>query len=226
MTSRPAAARSTPARLAVLWLAGVDLRVTLLALPPVLVLIHRDLGLSETGVGALTSLPVLVMAVAAVPGSLLIARAGPRRATIAGLLVVAASAALRGAGPSVVTLFAMTLVMGAGIAVMQPAIPVLVARWCPDRIGFATALYANGLLAGETLGAALTLPLVLPAVRGNWPAALAAWSALPLATAALMLALRDRLPDAAVGHLPPTAGRTSGSVRAAPSVSPTSRPLA
>lgn len=199
MTSRPDTERTTLTRLAVLWLAGVDLRVTLLALPPVLVLVHRDLGLSEAGVGALTSLPVLVMAAVAVPGSLLIARAGARRAAIAGLLIVALSAALRGAGPSVVTLFAMTLVMGAGIAVMQPAIPALVARWSPDRIGFATALYANGLLVGETLSAALTLPLVLPAVRGNWPAALAAWSVLPLVTAVLMLALRGRLPDAAVG---------------------------
>src|SRR5690348_18076510 len=52
-----------------------NLRLTLLAVPPVLILIHRDLRLNETGVGVLTSLPVLVMAIAAVPGSLLIARA-------------------------------------------------------------------------------------------------------------------------------------------------------
>jgi CP family cyanate transporter-like MFS transporter len=191
--------RSTFTRLAVLWLAGVDLRATLLALPPVLIFIHRDLGLSETGVGALTSLPVLVLAAAAVPGSLLIARGGARRAAIAGLVVVALSSALRGVGPSIAMLFAMTFVMGVGIAVMQPAVPALVARWCPDRIGFATALYVNGLLVGETLSAGLTLPLVLPFMRGSWPAALAAWSAVPLVTAILMLVLRERLPDAAVG---------------------------
>ncbi|HET7266172.1 MAG TPA: MFS transporter [bacterium] len=199
MTSGTDTERSTPTRLAVLWLAGVDLRVTMLALPPLLILIHRDLGLSEAAVGALTTLPALMMAAAAVPGSLLIARAGARRAAIAGLVIVAVSAALRGVGPSVVTLFAMTLVMGAGIAVMQPAVPALVARWCPDRVGFATALYVNGLLVGETLSAALTLPLVLPVVRGNWPAALAVWSVLPLLTAGLVLGFGGRLPDAAVG---------------------------
>src|SRR5579859_6501978 len=121
--------RSTLTRLAVLWLAGVDLRATLLALPPVLIFIHRDLGLSETGVGALTSLPVLVLAAAAVPGSLLIARAGARRAAVLGLVVAAVASVLRGAGPSAAMLFAMTLIMGAGIAVMQPAVPALVARW-------------------------------------------------------------------------------------------------
>src|SRR5690348_3235801 len=176
-----------------------NLRLTLLAVPPVLILIHRDLRLNETGVGVLTSLPVLVMAIAAVPGSLLIARAGARRAAIAGILLVAVASALRGVGPSVAMLFAMTLAMGIGIAVTQPAVPSLVARWCPGRIGFATALYVNGLLVGETLSAALTLPLVLPLVRGSWPLALAAWAALPLATAVLMLALGDRLPDAAAG---------------------------
>jgi len=82
---------------------------------------------------------------------------------------------------------------------MQPAVPALVARWCPDSIGFATALYANGLLVGETLSAALTLPLVLPLVRGSWPLDLAAWAVLPLGTAVAILALGRRLPDAAIG---------------------------
>jgi MFS transporter, CP family, cyanate transporter len=189
--------RSTFIRLAVLWGAGVDLRAPLLAVPPVLTLIHRDLRLSETGVGALTSLPVLVLAAAAVPGSLLIARAGARRAAIAGVFLVAVSSALRGLGPSVVMLFVMTFAMGVGIAVTQPAVPSLVARWCPDRIGFATAVYVNGLLVGETLSAALTLPLVLPLVGGSWPLDFAAWAMLPLATAVLIPALGNRLPDAA-----------------------------
>ena len=191
--------RATLVRLAVLWLAGIGVRVTLLAIPPVLTQIHRDLRLSETGVGALTSLPVLLLAAAAVPGSLLIARAGARRAVIAGILVVAVSSGLRGAGPSVPMLFAMTLVMGIGLAVTQPAVPSLVARWCADRIGLATAVYVNGLLVGETLSAAFTLPLVLPLVRGAWPLALAVWALVPLGTGILMLALRSRLPDAAAG---------------------------
>jgi CP family cyanate transporter-like MFS transporter len=187
---------TTVLRLAVLWLIGADLRITLLAVPPVLILIHRDLRLSETGVGALTAAPVLLLAAASIPGSLLIARAGARRAAIAGILLTAVASALRGLGPSTVMLFAMTLLMGVGIAVTQPAVPALLARWCPERIGFATALYANGLLAGETLSAALTLPLVLPLVGGSWPRSLAFWAVIPLATALLIPALGARLPDA------------------------------
>ena len=54
--------------------------------------------------------------------------------------------------------------MAAGVSIMQPALPPLVRAWFPQRIGFATAVYTNGLLIGETLAVALTIPLVLPLV--------------------------------------------------------------
>ena len=128
-----------------LWLAGADLRLTVLAVPPVLPLIHRQFALSERAVGALSGLPVLLFGLAAIPGSLLIARLGARGAAIVGLLLVAAASAARGIGPSAPLLFAMTFLMAAGVAVVQPALPALVAEWFADRPGFATAVYANGL---------------------------------------------------------------------------------
>jgi MFS family permease len=66
-------------RLIVLWLAGTNLRLTVLAVPPVLPLIHRQFDLSEQAVGALSGLPVLLLGLAAIPGSLLIARLGRLR---------------------------------------------------------------------------------------------------------------------------------------------------
>src|SRR5919204_1549838 len=119
------------AGLRLLWLAGMDLRLTLLAVPPVLPLIHSDLQLDEKGIAALSGLPVLLLGIAAVPGSLLIARIGPRRALILGLAVIGVSSALRGLGPSVPVLFAMTLCMGVGISFCQPTLPTLVRRWFP-----------------------------------------------------------------------------------------------
>jgi CP family cyanate transporter-like MFS transporter len=185
-------------RLLMLWLAGVDLRVTMLAVPPVLPLIHHDLHLSEKAIGLLSGLPVLLLGVAAVPGSLLIARIGARRATIASLIFVAGAAAARGIGPSTAMLFAMTLLMGVGVAVMQPALPTLALEWFDARADFATAVYANGLLIGEAVPAALTIPVILPLAGGSWPADLAAWS-LPVAATAMLIALgtRDRSRPAA-----------------------------
>jgi CP family cyanate transporter-like MFS transporter len=182
------ALRTSFVTLAILWFAGADLRLTMLAVPPVLPLIHHDLAMSEKVVGALASLPVLLLGIAAMPGSLLIARLGARRAAIAGLLVVAAASAARGIGPSLPMLFAMTFVMGAGVAILQPALPSLVGEWFPRLPGFATAVYANGLLIGEAVPAALTIPFVLPLVGGSWEASFAVWS-LPVAATALAMAL-------------------------------------
>jgi MFS transporter, CP family, cyanate transporter len=171
----------------VLWLAGADLRVTVLAVPPVLPLIHREFGLSEGAIGALSGLPPLLFGLAAVPGSLVIARLGARRAAIAALLLIAAASAARGSGPSVTMLFAMTFVMATGVAIMQPALPTLVAGWFASRPGFATAVYANGLLIGEAAPAVLTIPFVLPLVGRSWPASLAVWTIPVAVTAGLMV---------------------------------------
>jgi MFS transporter, CP family, cyanate transporter len=180
--------------LALLWLGGFDLRVTLLAVPPVIPAIHRDLGLDEKAVSLLTGLPVLLLAAAAIPGSLLIARVGARRALVAGLLAIGIGSAMRGAGTSLAPLFAMTAVMGAGVAVSQPVFPTLTREWFPARLALATAVYSNGLLFGELVPASLTGPLVAPALGGSWPLAFAFWSIPALAAAALLLLLTPHLP--------------------------------
>jgi CP family cyanate transporter-like MFS transporter len=188
--------RSSWLRLVLLWIAGVDMRLTLLAVPPVLPLVHRALGLTETGIALLASLPVVLFAVAAVPGSLLIARIGARSAVIAGMVLMAVTSGLRGTWTSIPVLFGMTALMSAGIAVAQPAIPSLVGEWLPKRVGLATAVYVNGILVGETLGAGLTLPVVLPLAGGRWEGSFALWGAFALATVLLMAWLSRGLPDA------------------------------
>jgi CP family cyanate transporter-like MFS transporter len=189
-------------RLVLLWLAGVDLRVTLLAVPPLIPHIHRDLPLDETAVAALLGLPVLLLAMAATLGSMIISRFDARRAVILGLVLLAASSALRGVGPSLAMLFAMTLVMGASVAIVQPALPALVYHWAPNHVGVATAVYSNGLLMGELIGAGLTTPLAMPLAAGSWRLALALWSILPLVTAPILWRLTPALKAVEVSQRP------------------------
>jgi CP family cyanate transporter-like MFS transporter len=189
MTRTTALGRGT-----LLWLAGLDLRLTLLAVPPVIPLIHRDLHLSESGIAALSNLPVLVLAGSSMFGALLTARFGARRALVAGLWIIAVSSALRGAGPSLAMLFAMTFVMGVGIALIQPAFPALARSWFGARSALGTGIWANGLLCGEALSASLTIPFVLPLVGGSWEKSFVAW-AIPVALTAVALGI-VREPDA------------------------------
>jgi CP family cyanate transporter-like MFS transporter len=177
---------TTIVRGALLWLAGIDLRLTLLAVPPVIPLIHRDLHLNESGIAALSNLPVLVLAGSSMFGALLTARLGARRALVVGLWIIAVASALRGAGPSIAMLFAMTFVMGVGIALIQPAFPSLSRAWFGARSTLGTGIWANGLLFGEAFSASLTIPFVLPLVGGSWEKSFVAWS-IPVALTALAL---------------------------------------
>jgi len=170
-----------------LWLAGNGLRLTILAMPPILALIIVDLNLSGTEVGILNGIPVALFALVSVPGSLLIARVGAVPALIIGLLLAAAGSALRGFSFSVMPLYVATVLMSVGIAVMQPALPPTVRQWVPGRIGFATAVYTNGLLVGEILPVVLATA-ILALFAGSWRATLVFWS-IPLAVIALVIFL-------------------------------------
>jgi CP family cyanate transporter-like MFS transporter len=178
--------------IALLWLAGNGLRMTILAVPPLIPAIHDEFHMSETQVGILAGLPVVLFAFAAVPGSMLIARFGALTTVVIGLVVTALGSALRGAAPDVGLLYAATIVTGFGVAVMQPSMPPLVRAWLPDRIGFGTAVYSNGLLIGEILPVALMLPVVLPLIGGSWRLALVAWGIPCLAIAAVIHVLAPR----------------------------------
>jgi CP family cyanate transporter-like MFS transporter len=150
--------------------------------PPLIPLIHRDLHLDEKAVGALVAIPVLVLALASVPGSLLIAKVGVRGALVLGLAFVAVFSALRGADSAPI-LFSATFLMGVGVAVCQPAFPTLVREWFPTKIALATATFSNGMLIGETIPVTLTTPVgVLPLAHGEWRWAVALWSIFVIAT--------------------------------------------
>ncbi len=177
--------------LIIMWLSGACLRVTIVAVPPLIPLLHKNLHLSESDIGILSSFPPLLFSIAAVPGALLIARFGVKAALLAGLLLNAAAAAARGIAPNAAFLYGATILMSAGVSIMQPAMPPLVRNWFPRRIGFATAVYTNGLICGEIFVSSLTIPLVLPLVGQSWQRSFFAWS-VPVVATALLVALYPR----------------------------------
>ena len=67
------------------------MRMTLLVVPPVIPQLHDELHMSETQVGLLIGLPLAMLAVAAIPGSLLIARVGATLAVTLGMTIDAAT---------------------------------------------------------------------------------------------------------------------------------------
>ena len=179
---------------ALLWLAGNALRLTILAIPPVIQMIKDDLGLTATEVGVLAGIPIILFAGAALPGSLLLARFGPVRTLLTGLVISGIGSGLRGAATGPIGLDAATVLVGFGVAVMQPAMPTLVRQWLPEHVGFGTAVYTNGLLMGEILPVLLAIPVILPLSGGSWRLCLVFWGMAVIAIAACVAFLAQRSP--------------------------------
>ncbi len=171
---------------ALLWLAGLYLRIPVLAAPPLATTIAADLSLGPVSVGALTMLPVLLVALGAIPGSWLMEKTGVRPALISGMLFMALMSAARGTAHSAPSILVFTALMGLGIAVMQTALPSIVGRWAPRHLALGSAIYMNAMMVGEFAGAGLTLPVVMPLAGHDWRIALALWS-LPVIIIALLL---------------------------------------
>ena len=199
----PGEVRATPSLfviLPLLWLAGAAIRIPLLAVPPVIPLIHDDLHMSETQVGLLMGLPLAMFALAAIPGSLLIARFGVLAVAISGLALATLAAAARAATGDIWTLYAATLLMGIGVAIFQPALPTLIRLWTPARAWLANTVATNGMLMGVTFASALSIPVVLPAVGGSWRGDLLVWCVPGLVATLLFMfaAPRTRAADSSI----------------------------
>ncbi len=175
-----------------LWLCGVAMRMTILAMPPMIPLVHSELHMTETQIGLLVGLPLLLFALAAIPGSLMTARIGPIRAVVAGMLIAALAGAARAGAIGVWTLYAAALATGFGVAIMQPSLPVLVREWTPSRIALATIAYTSGMMMGATFPPLLTISTILPLVGGSWRLNLIVWAVPALLIVPMFLLLRPR----------------------------------
>ena len=142
-------------------LVGFNLRSVILGVPPILPLIQHDLELSYTAIGFLTALPVLALAIGAWPSGLLAERIGARLCVSIGLALLAAGTLLRAFRLTTSSLFFFTLVLSIGITLTQTAIPVLICRWFPRQIGLVSALFSDGLIAGEAVAAGITVLIMV-----------------------------------------------------------------
>ena len=180
----PAATGPGWPQLVVLVAVALNLRPALAAVPPVLDAIQADLGLSATGAGLLTALPVVCMGLFAPVGAALARRVGREAAVACALALVAAGTLVRGLEARALTLYGGTLVAGIGIAVGGALLPGVVKAWFPARAGTVTGLYTAGLVTGAMVAAAATVPL-MQALGVGWPVGIAAWG---LAAAAALAA--------------------------------------
>jgi CP family cyanate transporter-like MFS transporter len=154
----------------------------------VIAMIQRDLNLSGTEIGLLSGIPVVVFAIFAAPGSIVVAQLGVRGALLTGLVIAAGGTLVRTGASNAWQLYLTSALMSVGIAIMQPSLAAAVREWLPRRSAFGTAVYTNGLIMGEVIPVATMLSLVLPFFGGDWRVGLGVW-AFPLIVTAAAVAM-------------------------------------
>ncbi|MEU6270278.1 CynX/NimT family MFS transporter [Saccharopolyspora shandongensis] len=146
------------ATLVLVVLVALALRPPFTAVAPLLEQIQQDLGVSNTFGGVLTTLPVVCLGVFAFVAPKLRQRFGDEKVLVGCLIVLLVGNSLRALG-SIWTLLAGTVVVGAGIAVANVALPGLIKRDFPHKVPVITAVYTMCLTLGGAIAASVVVPI-------------------------------------------------------------------
>ncbi len=163
-------------------LVALNLRPALTSVGPILKTIGDSLSLSSIGQGVLTTLPVLLLGLAAPFAPRAARKLGMERAVLAALIVLGVALIAR---PylGVSGLFLGTTVAGGCIGVISVLLPGIVKRDFPESASLMTGIYTAVLCSGAAVAAGATEPLRM-AFDSAWQPALAFW-ALPAVIAAI-----------------------------------------
>lgn len=164
-------------------MVALNLRPALSSLAPLLNLVRENTGLSASGAGLMTTLPVLCLGLFAPLAPILARRLGSERTILLILLTLASGIVLRSLFP-LAGLFLGSLLAGASIGIIGVLLPGIVKRDFPHIAGLMTGVYTMALCLGAALAAGATVPLA-ELLDGAWQPALAFW-ALPAIIAALI----------------------------------------
>lgn len=186
MTTQPTTAapivRSAPLRGAVLLvgllLIAANLRASITSVGPVLTEIRDSLQLSAFTASILISIPLVAFALVSPVSPWLARRIGLERVLGLSLGVLAAAIVLRSV-PWIPGLWIGTALLGVAIAVMNVALPSLVKRDYPTRIGQVTGIYSAAQAIAAATAAGIAVPIAGIAQDG-WRLSLGVWAGLAL----------------------------------------------
>lgn len=167
----PAAAHGRSGPVFGLLALAITLRAPLVAVPPVLSEIARDLGVTDASAALMTSIPVLCFGLLTPPSSWLLRRTGLRLAGVICILGLIVGSVVRVGGSFALALIGTTI-LGAAITIGNLVAPVLIGRVFPQSAPVLTGSYSATLNVGATAATAATAGL---AVSWGWQLATAWW---------------------------------------------------
>ncbi|GEK58427.1 hypothetical protein CHL76_07495 [Marinococcus halophilus] len=152
---------------------AVNLRPALTSVGPLIPLIREDISLTRGTAGLITTLSLLTFAAVSPAAPKIGAKIGHQRALMVGVVVLIAGIAMRYI-PEAVFLFAGSLLVGAGIAMLNVLLPGVIKESFPHNVGVMTSIYTTTMVLMAAVGSGVSVPLASGAGLG-WQWSLLFW---------------------------------------------------
>jgi CP family cyanate transporter-like MFS transporter len=171
-------------------LTGLNLRIAVTSVGPVLQEIEQGLGISSGAAGLVTTMPVLCFALIGFVGPSLSARFRDAHVLGGALLVMCAGLVLRAVAGAFWLFLLGTVLAMVGGAIGNVLLPSLVKRYFPHRTGALVGAYSTAMAVGGAVVAVSTAPIAAAFGEGGWRWALGIWTVLPIFAAVPWLFVR------------------------------------
>lgn len=157
-----------------------NLRPAAVSVGPVLQEVIRDLHMSATTAGLLTSMPVIAFSLFGALAPSLARVMGTHRVALAALLAVVLGLAMRALTHSAPLFLLLSLLALSGMATANVLLPSLVKRHFPRHVGRMTAVYTTSMAIGLTTSSVTTVPVAAQFATEGWRVGLAVWALVAL----------------------------------------------
>ena len=154
-------------------LVAINLRPAITSVGPVVGMIKEDIGLAYWSVSLLTSLPLIAFAVVSPITPKIANKLSNEKTLLWGLVCILAGIIIRSFSV-VFLLFAGTFLIGAGIAICNVLLPVIIKDKYPLKFGIMTSVYSTAMGLMASIASGLSVPLAMDMNLG-WKMALLVW---------------------------------------------------
>lgn len=167
------------------------LRMPITGVGSLLTTIREDLGVSNTVMGVLTSVPMMVFAVISPLAAFIERRFGMGRSILSALLLILTGELVR-SYTNAAGLFVGTAILACGIGMINVlGLTLIKLRAAPEKVGAVTSVYSTTMASTAAISIAASVPI---ANALGWRTSLAAW--VPLAIVAIAVwGLQFRRPE-------------------------------
>jgi CP family cyanate transporter-like MFS transporter len=159
-------------------LVGLNLRIAVAAVSPIIDVVRQDFTLTDTQVGLLGTVPVASFAVFGSLATPVARRLGLEPTMVLALLLSMSGELLRALAGSAPAFIGWSVIALGGLGMGNVLLPPLVKRYFPDRIGTVTAAYSVAMSVSTAVPPLVALPV---AQAAGWRWSVGMWAILGFA---------------------------------------------